>query len=87
MLNLYWRPASPYINLNVVIGRAGAIVGLFESAEDRKVNNSAFLIDHYSIAGRDEALTELGHALRVNISPRVLHKIVPASQSEIAPLR
>jgi hypothetical protein len=61
-------------------------VGLFESAEGRKVNNSAFLIDHHSIAGRDEALTETGaHALRVNISPRVLHKIVPASQSEIAP--
>src|ERR1700694_175070 len=52
--------SSPYINLNVVIGCAGAIVGLFESAEDRKVNNSGFLIDHHSIAGRDEALTEPG---------------------------
>jgi hypothetical protein len=58
---------------------------LFESAPDREVNNTVPLIDHNRIAGSDEALTELGHALRVNISPRVLHKIVPASQSEIAP--
>ena len=85
MLNLYWRPANPHINLDVVICCAGAIVGLFESAEDREVNNSALLIDHLSIAERDEALTELGHALSVNISPHVLHKIVPAIQREIVP--
>jgi hypothetical protein len=41
-------------------------MSLFESAEDREANNSALLVDHRSIAGRDEALTELGHALRVN---------------------
>src|SRR5216684_1301430 len=85
MLNLYWRPASPHINLNAVIGCAGAIVGLFESAEDREVKNFALLSDHYSVTGRDEALTELGHALRVNISPHVLHKVVPSIQSEIVP--
>ena len=40
-------------------------MGLFESAEDREVNNSALLIDHDGIAGTGEALTEPGHALRV----------------------
>ena len=43
MLNLYWRPANPHINLDAVVCCAGAIVGLFESAEDREVNNSALL--------------------------------------------
>jgi hypothetical protein len=38
-------------------------VGLFESAEDRTVNNAALLIDHDGIAGRDEALSEPGRAL------------------------
>src|ERR1700674_1655357 len=85
MLNLDWRPANPHINLDAVVCCAGAIVRLFESAEDGEVNNSALLIDHLSIAGRDEALTELGHALSVNISPHVLHKIVPAIPREIVP--
>ena len=64
MLNLYWGSANPHINLDVVICCAGAIVGLFEFAEDREVNNLALLGDHRSIAGRDEALTELGYARR-----------------------
>jgi hypothetical protein len=85
MLNLYWRPADPDINLNVLIGCAGAIVSLFEFAPDREVNNSTLLIDHHSIAERDEGLTELGHALRVEISLHVLRIAVPAIQSEIVP--
>jgi hypothetical protein len=84
MLDFYWRPAYPDINLNVVICCAGAIVGLFEFAKDREVNNSGVLINYGSVAGRDKALTELGHAFRVNISLHVLHKVVPSVWGEIA---
>ena len=84
MLDFYWRPAYPDINLNVVICCAGAIVGLFEFAKDREVNNSGLLINYRSVAGRDKALTELGHAFRVNISLHVLHKVVPSVWGEIA---
>jgi hypothetical protein len=54
MLNLHWRPADPHIDLDMVIGGAGAIVSLLELAPDREVNNTVLLIDHHGIAGRDE---------------------------------
>ena len=85
MLNPHRRPANPHINLDVVVGRAGDIVGLLESSPDREVNDAVLLVDQHGVAGRDEPLTELGHALRVNISPHVLHEIVPSIQSEIVP--